>query len=215
MLWVAKFWDAIGFIRKKSTGTTEVWMRVHGHPYLEASTLGRLRTPARINSYGRAIRGRILNQHEMRNGYLTASARFPNDSRDAPHLVSRLVCMAFHGGPPFESAEVRHLDGDRKNNAPENLAWGTAKENSMDKVLHGTLLLGEKAPGSKITDAQALEIRAKYDAGDSLSKIGREFGVTRSNICYIGKRKTFRHLSPLDRPVSPLIAFPIPSRRTA
>jgi len=44
------------------------------------------------------------------------------------YKVHRLVCEAFNG-PPFEGAVCMHLDSDYKNNKPENLAWGTQKEN--------------------------------------------------------------------------------------
>ena len=43
--------------------------------------------------------------------------------------VHRLVCEAFHGPAPFDSAVVMHLDDDPANNRPENLRWATQKEN--------------------------------------------------------------------------------------
>ena len=43
--------------------------------------------------------------------------------------VSRLVCEAFHGPPPFPRAVVMHLDNDQTNNRAENLKWGSQKEN--------------------------------------------------------------------------------------
>jgi hypothetical protein len=43
--------------------------------------------------------------------------------------VARLVCEAFHGSPPFEEAVCMHLDENSRNNRPQNLKWGTQKEN--------------------------------------------------------------------------------------
>ncbi len=43
--------------------------------------------------------------------------------------VHRLVCEAFHGPAPFERAVVLHLNEDGLDNRPENLRWGTQKEN--------------------------------------------------------------------------------------
>jgi hypothetical protein len=43
--------------------------------------------------------------------------------------VHRLVCEAFHGPPPFDRAVVIHIDENALNNRPENLRWGTQKEN--------------------------------------------------------------------------------------
>ena len=47
--------------------------------------------------------------------------------------VHRLIASAFHGnkeGHPL----VRHLDDVKTNNRPENLKWGTYKENCNDKL---------------------------------------------------------------------------------
>lgn len=43
--------------------------------------------------------------------------------------VHRLVCEAFHGPAPSKRSVVIHLDEDATNNRPENLRWGTQKEN--------------------------------------------------------------------------------------
>ena len=51
------------------------------------------------------------------------------NGRQVPKKVHQLVCEAFHGPKPFPSAVVIHLDEDAHNNRPENLKWGTQKEN--------------------------------------------------------------------------------------
>jgi len=43
--------------------------------------------------------------------------------------VSRLICEAFHGSAPFPKAVVMHLNDDATDNRPENLKWGTQREN--------------------------------------------------------------------------------------
>lgn len=43
--------------------------------------------------------------------------------------VHRLICEAFHGPPPEGKTYVLHLDEDAHNNKPENLKWGSQKEN--------------------------------------------------------------------------------------
>lgn len=47
-----------------------------------------------------------------------------------------MVLRAFVGEPPA-GHECRHLDGDRQNNALDNLAWGTRAENVADTIRHG------------------------------------------------------------------------------
>ena len=49
--------------------------------------------------------------------------------RQSPRKVHQLVCEAFHGPRPFEKAVVIHIDENAHNNRPENLKWGTQKEN--------------------------------------------------------------------------------------
>lgn len=49
--------------------------------------------------------------------------------------VHQAVCEAFHGPKPFATAVVIHKDEDALNNRPENLKWGTQKENlNMPKI---------------------------------------------------------------------------------
>jgi hypothetical protein len=45
------------------------------------------------------------------------------------YKVARLVCEAFNGPPPFAGAVCMHLDENARNNDPNNLSWGTQKEN--------------------------------------------------------------------------------------
>jgi hypothetical protein len=45
------------------------------------------------------------------------------------YKIARLVAEAFHGPPPFGDAVAMHLDENAANNRPENIRWGTQKEN--------------------------------------------------------------------------------------
>ena len=51
--------------------------------------------------------------------------------------VHALVAEAFVGPRP-EGAVCRHLNGNSRDNRPENLAWGTQAENIQDMHRHGT-----------------------------------------------------------------------------
>lgn len=65
--------------------------------------------------------------------------------------VHRMVCEAFHGPPPFTGAVVIHLDENALNNRPENLKWGTQKENlNSPKFLeYCRNRVGENSPRTK------------------------------------------------------------------
>ena len=45
------------------------------------------------------------------------------------YKLARLICEAFKGPPPDEKPVCMHLDENSRNNQPENLAWGTQREN--------------------------------------------------------------------------------------
>ena len=49
--------------------------------------------------------------------------------RGKNYKIHRLVCEAFHGPAPFEGSVVLHLNEKATDNRPENLRWGTQKEN--------------------------------------------------------------------------------------
>ena len=46
------------------------------------------------------------------------------------YRVHRMVASAFLPDPPSDRSLIMHIDEDYTNNRPENLAWGTNKENS-------------------------------------------------------------------------------------
>ncbi|WP_262265472.1 HNH endonuclease signature motif containing protein [Microvirga yunnanensis] len=57
------------------------------------------------------------------------SSRYIIVFRGKTYKVHQMVCAAFHGEKPFPEAMVLHEDENSRNNRPENLLWGTAKQN--------------------------------------------------------------------------------------
>lgn len=114
--------------------TDEEWRPVPSCPGMLASSWGRIKLP---ETTARMPNG-VVRKYKTRptRGVKTKA------SKTARHVyygirtrafgqkkVHRLICEAFHGPPPFEKAVVIHLDEDALNNKPENLKWGTQKEN--------------------------------------------------------------------------------------
>ena len=113
---------------------TEIWRPVPSEPGVLASSEGRIllrpgyaptpnggyRTYLPIPRVGCVTRSNKGAAHSYYNIAL-------------PGLRTRkthqLVCEAFHGPKPFPRAIVIHLDENGLNNRPENLKWGTQKEN--------------------------------------------------------------------------------------
>jgi uncharacterized protein (DUF433 family) len=104
-----------------------------------------------------------------------------------------LICAAFHGPRP-KGHEVRHIDGSRQNDAPLNLAWATHRENCADKATHGTSQRGKRNGNAKITETQAKRVLERLAAGDSVSQIAKDLGVSRSAIYGIKDRRTWAWL---------------------
>src|ERR1022692_1435720 len=110
---------------------TERWLPVVGYEGLyDVSDLGRVRSLPRRN-----CRGTVLRPTLTKLGYLRVEPCADGSGRKV--MVHVLVAAAFHGPCP-PGLEVRHLDGNSQNNAASNLAYGTASENCLDMVQHGT-----------------------------------------------------------------------------
>ena len=82
---------------------------------------------------------------------------------------------------------------------PKHLWLGTNADNVRDREEKGRGKVpdnrGEKCGGAKLTNAQALEIRALYAAGTMLQKeLAARYKVSRPTISLIVNRKTFQHI---------------------
>ena len=135
--------------------------------------------------YPRALRQTLDNK-----GYLRITPRV--NGTYLYLLVHRAVCAAFNGAPSFEGALARHLNGNRTDNRPENLAWGTHKQNAADAIRHGTLARGGDHGRAKLGWADAHAIRERYAAGETGVSLARAFGVCDATIYRITNHATFR-----------------------
>ena len=72
--------------------------------------------------------------------------------------VHLLVLTAFVGRCPY-GKQTRHLNGNHEDARLKNLGWGTAKENSADRIAHGTQTHGEAHPGAKMTKRKVKQMR--------------------------------------------------------
>lgn len=76
---------------------------------------------------------------------------------------------------------------------PAHLFAGTQFDNMQDKEAKGRGAKGEKHGQHKLTQTQVDEIRARYAAGGiSYSKLGKEFGVSQSQIEVIVNHKQWK-----------------------
>lgn len=126
----------------------EIWRSVKNYEgYYEVSNLGRVR---RIDTYvntgikhseKRLCAGRILKQHQKRNGYLAVD--LSKEYKVKTIAVHRLVAIAFLENDDMTKIEVNHKNANKQDNRVENLEWVTpqenkahAKENNLYKSLN-------------------------------------------------------------------------------
>lgn len=112
-------------------------------------------------------------------------------TRDYGATIHREVARAFCGG---EGDQVRHLDGNKRNNHYTNLVWGTSQENADDRERHGTLVRGEKHARARFDEILVLLIRDLHADGLGQSAIGRWVGENKSRIHEIIHRITWKHI---------------------
>lgn len=171
----------------------ETWRSVVGHDgEYEVSTRGRVRSLDRVVSKHRGkteyryhVHGRVLSARVER-GYGYVALRSRNT------LVHRIVAHAFLGEQPSGTV-VCHRNGDRSNNAPENLRYDTPAGNSADMALHGTLLLGTKNHMAKL-DGDSVRFIRSMRGRMTQRELGERFGVTKQAIGYVQRGAVWRHL---------------------
>lgn len=103
---------------------------------------GRVRPTPSNGTYGSVTRSKLGAAHSYMSSWY----------RDIGNVkIHRLVCEAFHGPAPFPRAVVIHLNEDAHDNRPENLKWGTQKENlNMPSFLeYCRSRTGENSPTTK------------------------------------------------------------------
>lgn len=169
----------------------EVWCAIEGYDGAYAvSNTGRVRSNPRLDTVGRRRGGYDLRPYLI-SGYPVVSLR--RDGNSKIWFVHRLVLEAFVAKRP-SGAVCRHLDGVPTNNNLANLAWGSPKENTADRVTHGTDGVGERNAFAKLTEDDVREIRRARDAGESQRDVARRFGVSQGTVSFIALRQTWKHV---------------------
>lgn len=117
----------------------EIWKSIPGYEnHYEASSIGRIRSQRRVvfdikdgKQRKRVFKERILSPNiSAKHG--RPSVMLSIQGKTKRILIARLVCLAFHGLPLQNKTNVLHYDDNGSNNVPENLRWGTLKENAAD-----------------------------------------------------------------------------------
>jgi len=158
-------------VRKVLLLTSEQVRGVPGYPGYFCTTSGQVISTKRRKAF-------FLKSTVNEAGYYRVALR-------RRHMYThRVVASTFHGPPPPGCDQVRHLNGDKSDNRPENLRWGSHFENNfIDKQNHGSL---------KLTFGAVQEIRQGISEGMPQAVLAECFGIGRSMISAIKTEKTWR-----------------------
>lgn len=165
---------------------TEEWRTIEGAPDYQVSSLGNVRRSV-VGRRGAPI-GPIKPWVDKIG---RPTVRLCVVGGKISRKVSRLVCAAFNGPPPFPRAIVAHWDDVPANNDYRNLRWTDRQGNKDDMRRLGTLPLGEQATGAKLTEANVVAIRA---SSGSCASVAVCYGVSPETIRRVRNRIDWGHV---------------------
>lgn len=143
----------------------EEWRKVPEWPEYSVSNLGRVRGPRCI-----------LKPAIGRDGYLRVA--FFRNNKGKNFRVNRLVCEVFHSTPPTSEHMALHRDGDRRNNIPQNLYWGTHEQNTLDQIRLDERAYGERNGNRKLDWEKVRHIRVLASGGLKAHSIAPQVGIS-------------------------------------
>jgi len=119
----------------------EIWKAIPGYEaHYAASSIGRIKSLRRIvkDTKDGKERTRIFKEKILRFNYNQKDGRpsvmLSVQGKTVRLLVSRLICLTFHGEPPEGKGLVLHYDDNNQNNVITNLRWGNYNENLDDCI---------------------------------------------------------------------------------
>lgn len=173
------------------SGCIEEWRPVPGfESELVASSKGRV---ARLigfeySGYEAVSVSTVFEGHPVLTGNLS-------DLGDSFTIAThRIIALTFLGEPPQGKPDVNHKDGDKKNNAPENLEWCSKAEN----LAHARRTGLNPDNLRRYTESQYQQARELWAAGGwTLKRLAEHLGMTVGGMHYaINKSRRGRQAWP-------------------
>lgn len=180
----------------------EIWKDIPGYEgYYQASNLGRIKSIDRITTAVSSWNDVVINRHykgiikkiTLKSiGYQQVT--LAKEGKHKRELVHRIVALAFIDNP-LNKPEINHIDGNKSNNAVDNLEWATSSENQIHANDVLGCQVGEKHPLSKFKNIEIPEIIKEYSTVKNYKKIADKYSVYPSTIRRIVLRKTYKNVA--------------------
>ena len=108
--------------------------------------------------------------------------------------VNRLQAYQKFGDALFSCDEVRHLDGNHKNNSWDNIAIGSKSDNELDKPKAVRVRSAKTAARTQrsLSDSEVRQLRRDRVNGKTYAQLMVKYGIAKSTVSYVVNRKTYR-----------------------
>lgn len=117
---------------------------------------------------------------------------------DGAHLKAHRESYRLHCGPIPDGAHVLHKCDIPSCINPDHLYLGDPAQNGRDKVERGRAKSapqpGVRNPMHRLTEADVIDIRARYEANESQRSIGEDYGMSQASISKIVRRERWAHI---------------------
>lgn len=137
----------------------------------------------------------IIKAKKNKNGYLLYSlSKYGKTEHCASHRIVATTFIENYNNCP----QVNHIDGNKLNNAVDNLEWCSASYNIKEayknglKTSKGNSMPKEKNPNCKFTENIINEIRSKRTNGYKLRELAKEYNISESYISSICNYKCWK-----------------------
>lgn len=135
-----------------------------------------------------------LKCHTTSTGYLRFSIHVSKPRERVHVLAHQLVAYQLFGADAFaDGVVIMHLDKNRTNNTPTNIAIGTRSDAQLRVAPVMRAIYGANAARKlrRLTDAQVIDLRAKRAAGATLKELCKAFDICKATASYAVNGKTY------------------------
>ncbi len=130
---------------------------------------------------------------EVTNGYVGIGVS--KEGKPKTYRLHRFIWESINGMIP-EGLQINHIDGNKRNNKPDNLELCTARENVINAFKLGLSKgpRGEKNGKSKLTESKVIEILQHLKDGKTKTLIANMYSISRATVRMIGQGKRWGHV---------------------